>query len=88
MLLFVRTGMTAAYADNPKIFGRWQSGMLEPFEASLAITRLLNQPSTDLNLGNYELLVEGDVDAPGIRWSGVKLEVNAQALAWSEAQAL
>ena len=62
--------------------------MLEPSEAALAVTRLLNQPSTDLNLGNYKLLVGGDVDAPSMRWSGVKLEVNEQALAWSEAQAL
>ena len=38
MLPFVLTGMTAAYADNPKVFGRWQSRMLEPSEAALAVT--------------------------------------------------
>ena len=32
MLPFIRTGMTAAYAENPKVFGRWQPRMLEPFE--------------------------------------------------------
>ncbi len=36
MYPFVRTGMTDEYADNPKVFGRWQSRMLETHEAARA----------------------------------------------------
>jgi hypothetical protein len=36
MFPFIRTGMTEAYADNPKVFGRWQSRMLETHGAGFA----------------------------------------------------
>jgi hypothetical protein len=39
MLPFVRTGMTEEYADNPKVFGRWQPRMLEPYEAAHGVTQ-------------------------------------------------
>ena len=44
MLPFVRTGMTEEYAGNPKVFGRWQPRMLEPFEAARAVAELLARP--------------------------------------------
>jgi hypothetical protein len=84
MLPFVRTGMTEQYADNPKVFGRWQPRMLEPFEAARAVTRLLGQPADELDLGNYELLVGGTPQAAEMRWSGVELQVKEASLGWSE----
>ena len=86
MLPFIRTGMTAAYADNPKVFGRWQSRMLEPFEAAHAVHQLLARPSDELDLGNFKLGVHGDADEITLKWSQVKLEVNDEALGWSDEQ--
>ena len=34
LLPFVRTGMTGEYAENPKVFGRWQPRMLETHEVA------------------------------------------------------
>ena len=84
MLPFVRTDMTKEYADNPKVFGRWQPRMLEPFEAAQAVTQLLTRPAEELNLGNYELLVGGSAEETRLSWSQVKLEVDENTLAWSE----
>jgi len=83
MLPFVRTGMTEEYADNPKVFGRWQPRMLEPCEAAAGVAQLLSRPAAELNLGNFKLCVSGTVDDTRLSWSQVKLEVNDQALAWS-----
>ena len=41
LLPFVRTGMTEAYADNPKVFGRWQPRMLATHEAAKAFMQLI-----------------------------------------------
>ena len=87
-LPFVRTGMTEAYADNEKVFGRWQPRMLEPFEAAQAVTQLLTRPAEELNLGNYELLVGGSAEETRLSWSQVKLEVNENTLGWSEEEPL
>lgn len=83
MLPFIRTGMTEAYADNPKVFGRWQSRMLETHEAAEAVAQLLSRPREELDLGNYKLRAEGDADDLALTWSQVKLEVDDQPLAWS-----
>jgi NAD(P)-dependent dehydrogenase (short-subunit alcohol dehydrogenase family) len=83
MLPFVRTGMTEAYADNPKVFGRWQPRMLEPFEAANAVTQLLTRPADELNLGNFELQVQGTAQETSLGWSQIKLEANENALDWS-----
>jgi len=85
MLPFVRTGMTEEYADNAKVFGRWQPRMLEPFEAAHAVTQLLSRPAEELNLGNFKLAVEGTVERVSLKWSQIKLEVNDEALGWSDA---
>ena len=84
MLPFIRTGMTEAYADNPKVFGRWQSRMLEPFESAQAVAQLLLQPADELNLGNFELNAHGEAAELALKWSQVNLEVSKSALAWSE----
>ncbi len=84
MLPFVRTGMTQEYAENAKVFGRWQTRMLEPFEAARGVAQLLARSGPELNLGNYKLRVSGNPDAIKLTWSQVKLEVKDAALGWSE----
>jgi len=88
MLPFVRTGMTEEYADNPKVFGRWQPRMLEPFEAAGSVAQLLSRPADELNLGNYKLHVAGSAEETKLYWSQVRLEVKDDALPWSEAAPL
>jgi len=88
LLPFVRTGMTGDYADNPKVFGRWQSRMLETHEAARAIMQLMARPPQELNRGLFELMVEGDASALCVTWKQVKLDVAEEPLAWSEAAAL
>ena len=88
MLPFVRTGMTEEYADSPKVFGRWQSRMLEPFEAARAVTRLLSRPASELDLGSFELLVEGEPAAVRLAWSRVHLDVREETLDWSAGEPL
>jgi NAD(P)-dependent dehydrogenase (short-subunit alcohol dehydrogenase family) len=83
MLPFVRTGMTEAYADNPKVFGRWQPRMLEPFEAAQAVTQLLTRDGAERDLGNFELLVGGTAEQTELTWSSVELQVNETPLDWS-----
>ncbi len=85
---FIRTGMTDEYAQNEKVFGRWQPRMLEPTEAAQAFLQLLSQPSDETNLGNYELLVapnEGDVGGVRVSWSQVRLDPVETPAPWSEA---
>jgi NAD(P)-dependent dehydrogenase (short-subunit alcohol dehydrogenase family) len=83
MLPFIRTGMTEVYADNPKVFGRWQPRMLETFEAAHCVTQLLARPTEELDLGNFKLGVGGTAEALELSWSQIKLEVNDQPLEWS-----
>jgi len=83
MLPFVRTGMTEEYADNPKVYGRWQPRMLEPFEAAHSVTQLLTRPADELNLGNFKLGVDGTPQEVHLTWTQVKLERTDEPLAWS-----
>src|SRR5262245_3027701 len=57
LLPFVRTTMTEEYANNPKVFGRWQPRMLETYEAAQAFLQLLTRPQQELDQGLFELLV-------------------------------
>src|SRR5260221_5948419 len=41
---FIRTGMTEEYTDDPAVFGRWQSRMLETHEAARAFMQLMARP--------------------------------------------
>ncbi|HVO32243.1 MAG TPA: SDR family oxidoreductase [bacterium] len=89
---FVRTGMTGEYADNPKIFGRWQPRMLETPEAARAFLQLLGRPADETAGQLYELMADKD-DARGegavrVGWKSVKLSAEESALPWSEAEPL
>ncbi|MDJ0657323.1 MAG: SDR family NAD(P)-dependent oxidoreductase, partial [Xanthomonadales bacterium] len=75
MFPFIRTGMTEAYADNPKVFGRWQPRMLETHEAARSVSQLLMQPAEELNLNNYKLKVGGTAEEIETSWAQVQLEV-------------
>jgi NAD(P)-dependent dehydrogenase (short-subunit alcohol dehydrogenase family) len=88
LLPFVRTGMTEEYADNPKVFGRWQPRMLETYEAAQAFMQLMARSREELAQGLFELMV--DADGAGIRvsWKRVDLVVKEEAPEWSEKQAL
>lgn len=85
MLPFVRTGMTEEYADNPKVFGRWQPRMLEPHEAAESVAQLLARPAAELNLGNFKLCVTGTAEETRLYWSRIRLEVLNEAMPWSDA---
>jgi NAD(P)-dependent dehydrogenase (short-subunit alcohol dehydrogenase family) len=76
MLPFVRTGMTEEYADNEKVFGRWQPRMLEPFEAAHGVTQLLGRKPVDLNLGHYKLGVGGTAEEIELKWTQIKIDIN------------
>ena len=84
MYPFVRTGMTNEYAENPKVFGRWQPRMLETYEAAEAFMQLLAQPTENTNGGMFEVLVEPEPDKgeKGVKvtWKQVKLDVNEETL--------
>ena len=84
MLPFIRTGMTEEYAHNPKVFGRWQTRMLEPNEAAQGVAQLLSRPAAELNLGNFKLRPIGPAEALKLTWSKVNIEVSDEALDWSE----
>ena len=58
MFPFIRTGMTDQYADNERVFGRWQSRMLEPSGMAEAFMALLDQPAEQTDGGMFELMVE------------------------------
>ncbi|MCB9731842.1 MAG: SDR family oxidoreductase [Deltaproteobacteria bacterium] len=86
---FVRTGMTEEYAENERVFGRWQPRMLEPVEAATALVQLLGRPAETLDDRFFQLNVndagDGAVDA---RWSEVRLEAVETKLGWSEEEPL
>ncbi len=82
MLPFIRTGMTEEYADNPKVFGRWQPRMLETYEAARSVSQLLCQPAAELNLGNFKLGVGGTAEALKLDWSRINIDVSEAALTW------
>lgn len=88
LLPFVRTGMTDEYAENPKVFGRWQPRMLETHEAASACMQLLARPTAELKQGMFELLVAGSVEQVRITWKKVHLDLREESLEWSESNAL
>lgn len=91
---FVRTGMTGEYAENPKVFGRWQPRMLETDEAAQAFLQLLARPPEDTNGKLYELTVDPDKEAGKaegdvlVGWREVKITVDEAKIPWSEAAPL
>ena len=84
LLPFVRTGMTDEYAENPKVFGRWQPRMLETHEAAEALLQLLTQPPEVTEDGMFELMVEAAGEGHvAVTWNQVRLEVREEILGWS-----
>jgi NAD(P)-dependent dehydrogenase (short-subunit alcohol dehydrogenase family) len=83
LLPFVRTGMTDEYANNPRVFGRWQPRMLETSEAAEAFLRLLSRPQGELGQGMFELMVEGTTDNVRITWEKVTLDIREEKLDWN-----
>ena len=88
LLPFVRTGMTGEYAENPKVFGRWQPRMLETHEVAEAFMQLLARPKNELDQGMFELLAEGSVEKVRVTWKKVHLDLREEPLDWSETHAL
>ncbi len=84
LLPFVRTRMTDEYANNPKVFGRWQPRMLETDEAASAFMQLLARPQTELDQGLFELMVEGEADDIRVNWKLVRIEMREESLVWSD----
>jgi NAD(P)-dependent dehydrogenase (short-subunit alcohol dehydrogenase family) len=82
MLPFIRTSMTQAYADNSKVFGRWQPRMLETHEAARSVTQLLTRPHSETDLGNFKLNVSGPAEDIKLAWSRIRLEVQEDELDW------
>lgn len=87
---FIRTGMTDSYADNPKVFGRWQPRMLETYEAAEAFLQLLARPPAETDQGAFELMADavgdgadGDEVPVAITWKQVHLDVREEPLGWS-----
>lgn len=84
LLPFVRTGMTGEYAENPKVFGRWQPRMLETHEAAEAFLQLLQQPRETTDRGMFELMVETAADEKvEVTWKQVRLDVREERVGWS-----
>jgi len=88
LLPFVRTGMTEAYADNARVFGRWQPRMLATHEAAKAFMQLIARPEAELDQGLFELLVEGSADDTRVSWKRVHLDQREESLAWSDSHPL
>lgn len=82
VLPFIRTGMTQEYADNPKVFGRWQPRMLEPVEAARSLSQLLTRDRSELNRGNFKLNVGGTAESLELKWSRIRLDVAEGSLDW------
>lgn len=88
---FVKTKMTEDYADNPKVFGRWQPRMLATHEASTALAALLVRPTEELGgkffqlnvakTGDSEVLAETPV---AVTWSEVAMAPAETPLSWSD----
>ena len=82
MFPFIRTSMTEEYAENEKVFGRWQSRMLETHEAALSVAQLLSRPASELDLGCFRLNVSGDADNLQTEWSKVLITTNEEPVNW------
>ena len=85
---FVRTGMTGEYAENPRVFGRWQPRMLETHEAAEAFMQLLSRRADETDGGMFEVMVEPAESGVSVMWKQVRIDVEADSLSWSEADPL
>jgi 3-oxoacyl-[acyl-carrier protein] reductase len=85
---FIRTGMTEEYQENPAVFGRWQSRMLETHEAAKAFMQLMSRPQAELDQGIFELMVDGPATDVHLSWKKVHLDLREESLPWSQGDAL
>jgi len=89
---FVRTGMTGEYAENPKVFGRWQPRMLEPHEAAMSLLQVLARPGDELRNGMFEAIVDpvegGRAGEVCLSWKEVRFGIQETTTPWSEAAPL
>lgn len=91
MFPFIRTGMTDEFADNERVFGRWQRRMLEPSEMAEAFMALLARPGEETDDGMFELMVndvddsETDID---VTWKQVEFNIAETDLDWSASNPL
>ncbi|MFT5434327.1 MAG: NAD(P)-dependent dehydrogenase (short-subunit alcohol dehydrogenase family), partial [Myxococcota bacterium] len=83
-LPFVRTSMTQALADNPRVFGRWQPRMLETNEAAQAFAQLLTRPPEELDDHIFQLDVAGEPDDVQVTWSEIEMAPTSSTLDWSQ----
>lgn len=83
LLPFVRTGMTSDYAENAKVYGRWQPRMLEPSEAAEAFLQLLAQDADATNGGMFQLLVDPADEGVAVTWERLRIEAREEPVAWS-----
>ncbi|MDE0847030.1 MAG: SDR family NAD(P)-dependent oxidoreductase [Actinomycetota bacterium] len=86
MFPFIRTSMTDEFANNEKVFGRWQPRMLETSEMAEAFMALLSRPSTETDNGTFELMVEaakGNSQAIDLTWKHVKFNLIEESMEWS-----
>ena len=84
---FVHTGMTKAYAESPKVFGRWQPRMLETHEAAQALLQLLCRPGEEFGGKIFQLNVTSGAAQGGtmidLTWSEIALRPEEATLRWS-----
>lgn len=89
MFPFIRTSMTSDYADNERVFGRWQPRMLEPHEMAEAFMALMSRPPEETDDGMFELMVdpaEGDATTGqpiSVTWREVSFDISEDPLGWS-----
>ncbi len=85
MFPFIRTGMTDEYANNERVFGRWQPRMLEPSEMAEAFMALLDRPGNETDDGMFQLMVEAaEQNEIDVTWRQVKFNLAEENLTWSE----
>jgi hypothetical protein len=85
MFPFIRTGMTDEYANNERVFGRWQPRMLEPSEMAEAFMALLDRPGNETDDGMFQLMVEAaEQNEIDVTWRQVKFNLAEEKLTWSE----
>jgi NAD(P)-dependent dehydrogenase (short-subunit alcohol dehydrogenase family) len=79
---FVRTGMTEAYAGNPKVFGRWQPRMLETDEAASALLQLLSRPlpETDGRIFQLEVASDPEKGDSGVKTAWAEMRIAAERM--------
>ena len=83
LLPFVRTGMTDSYADNEKVYGRWQPRMLETPEMARAFLQLLARSDDELGEGMFQLMVRSTDSGIALQWESLAFDLRSEVPDWS-----